>query len=200
MREQEIKLTNVKKSCNSARLVAKVLGIIMTVLSIIMVLGGVVVMFLKNQVNGSLSVQNANDMSAAIVIDEVGKEIFSVEEFNQLGKFGFFGFMNMPKILVSQGKIAEAICWLFFTAAISIAISAAVFFLIMNLFKLIKNSETPFDQQVMKKIKTLFIVLTVMALLYIGLGVAVLTGVVFWSIYCVMDYGFVLQKEADETL
>ena len=64
----------------------------------------------------------------------------------------------------------------------------------------LENSDTPFDESIMKKIKTVFGLITIVVFFSVGLGAAVLVGVGFWSMYCILDYGYVLQKEADETL
>ncbi len=79
-------------------------------------------------------------------------------------------------------------------------IATAIFIMIQKTFVLIKDSETPFDPAVLKRLKLVFVIIAIAALLFSGVGTAVMSGIVFWCVYCILDYGFILQQEVDETL
>ena len=200
MREQEIKLANVKKSCSTTGKVAKVLGILMAVIAVVMLVGGIVMLACKNNINSSIKTEEVSGKVVAHVFSENGTELFSLEQVEDMGKHGILGMFNVVGILMYKGMAAEAFAVTFFSTAVTIAILAGIFIIIMKVFKLIENSDSPFNGDVMKKLKTAFIIITVYTFFAVGLGAAVLAGVVFWSIYCILDYGYVLQKESDETL
>ena len=52
----------------------------------------------------------------------------------------------------------------------------------------------------MGRLKTSFIILTVVVVIFVGLGAGVIAGLLLWCIYSILDYGKVLQTEVDETL
>lgn len=193
MREQEIKLANVKKSCSTTGKVAKVLGILMAVIAVVM-------LACKSNINSSIKTEEVSGKVVAYVFSENGTELFSLEQVEDMGKHGILGMFNVVGILMYKGMAAEALAVTFFSTAVTIAILAGIFIIIMKVFKLIENSDSPFNGDVMKKLKTAFIIITVYTLFAVGLGAAALAGVVFWSMYCILDYGYVLQKESDETL
>lgn len=200
MREQEIKLANVKKSCSTTGKVAKVLGILMAVIAVVMLVGGIVMIACKSNINSSIKTEEVSGKVVAHVFSENGTELFSLEQVEDMGKHGILGMFNVVGILMYKGMAAEALAAVFFSTAVAIAILAGIFIIIMKVFKLIENSDSPFNGDVMKKLKTAFIIITVYTLFAVGLGAAALAGVVFWSLYCILDYGYVLQKESDETL
>ncbi|MBO4457028.1 MAG: hypothetical protein J5802_04860 [Butyrivibrio sp.] len=200
MRENEIKLANVKKSCNVAGKVAKVLSIVMIVVAVVLVACGIFMFAFKGEINKNMKVEEVSGEMIAHLYNENGTEICSFNEFEDMGRHSIIGAFNVMEVLVHKGMVAESMGVVFFATAVSLAILAGIFILIMNVFKMIENSDTPFDEAVMKKLKTAFIVFAVYILFSVGLGTAVLAGVVFWSIYCILDYGYVLQKESDETL
>ena len=60
--------------------------------------------------------------------------------------------------------------------------------------------ETPFSESVMGRLKTSFIIMTVVLTLFVGIGPGVIGGLFMWCVYSILDYGKVLQTEVDETL
>ena len=113
---------------------------------------------------------------------------------------GIIGTTSLMKHLIGKELFAEALGVGFISLGVTIAIIAGIFIIIMKVFKLIQNSDTPFGVDIMKRLKSVFIIITVYTFFSTGLGSAALAGVVFWSVYCILDYGYVLQKESDETL
>lgn len=200
MNEYEIKLANVKKSCDVARKVAMVLSILMGLLTAFALLCGLVMIFIRGDLNRNVNVEEVGGRLIAHVCDENGVEQFSVEPTSIYGKHSLVRVSGIKEKLIGKGLVAEAYGADMIYSAIGAAIATGIFIIIMNVFKLIQNSDTPFCVDVMKRIKTVFIIITVFAFFNDGIGSAVLTGAVFWSVYCILDYGYVLQKESDETL
>ena len=71
--------------------------------------------------------------------------------------------------------------------------------ILKNVFTTIENSETPFNENVLNKVKIAGILVTILTFAK-SLGIAVKVGLSFWCVYCILDYGVELQKNEDETL
>lgn len=197
MREYEIKLANVKKSCNTVRKVAKVLSIFFAVISVVMLVGGIFMFAFRSDINKYTSIEEVDGKMVAHICDKDGTEyttLYNLVIKSSLGAIDFTG------AFVNKGMAAEGMGVGFFILAAFTGILFGIFVIIMNAFKVIGNSDSSFNETVMKKLKTAFIIITVYTFFSVGLGASVLAGVVFWCIYCILDYGYALQKEADETL
>ncbi|SCY01955.1 hypothetical protein SAMN02910451_01135 [Butyrivibrio hungatei] len=197
MREYEVKLANIKKSCNTTRKIANVLGVLMAVVAVAALVGGVLIFAYRDDINKNAVVENINGKTVAHICGDDGTELF---ELDNLGIQIALGSVSFTGVFANKGMVAEGLGVGCFIIAVVLAVVAGIFILIMNVFKVVENSDSPFSEEVMKKLKAAFIIITVFTALAVGIGPAVLTGVVFWSIYCILDYGYVLQKEADETL
>ena len=203
MNEYEIKLANVKKSCDVARKVAKVLSVIMVIFAVLMLVCGSGMIICRGLINECMKIEVENINGETImhmmqVIDSKGttNEIFSFSHSDGI----IIGTNYLMKHLIAKGMSAEAVGVGCISLGVTLVIFAGIFIIIMKVFKLIQNSDTPFGVDIMKRLKSVFIIITVYTFFSEGLGSAVLTGAVFWSVYCILDYGYVLQKESDETL
>lgn len=200
MREYEIKIANVKKSCDTARKVAKFLSVFFAVVTVLLLVGSIVLFANKGELNNYAKVENINGRNMACFYNNEGNEVINISQVDKVADYGILGALNVMNMLIGKGMVAEALGVSTLSMAASLAIFVVVLFMIMNVFKMIENSDTPFDESIMKKIKTVFGLITIVVFFSVGLGAAVLVGVGFWSMYCILDYGYVLQKEADETL
>ena len=202
MREYENKLANVKKSCDVARKVAKVLSIIMAIGTAFILICGLVMVVFKSEINTCVKLEHETNLGETMVhiyhlrgTTEHDLCTLTVNESSCI-----VGTTYLVKKFIDKAMYAEAMAVMFFSVGVLFAIIAGIFNVIMKAFKLIEDSDTPFDGDVMKKLKTAFIIITVYTFFFVGVGVSILAGVMFWSIYCILDYGYVLQKESDETL
>lgn len=198
MKEQELKLANVKKSCDTVRKVSKFLGIMLIVIAILVAVAAIAIMCVRNEINSNLLFDQVTNQ-LKIVGDESGN-FASLEDVNIDIQTGVLSFDFDGMEFITKGKFAELFALYCLTGSIICAIVAGVFITIQKTFEFIKNSETPFDKKVLDRLKVVFVALTIVAALLSGLGTALLLGVIFWSIYCIIDYGYVLQTEIDETL
>jgi hypothetical protein len=75
---------------------------------------------------------------------------------------------------------------------------------IISIFEKILKSliaeENPFSENIMKQVRTAFIISTVVCVLFVGVGCGLLVGLMMWCIYAILEYGAALQTEVDETL
>ena len=69
-----------------------------------------------------------------------------------------------------------------------------------SVFGLIETEETPFTDKVIKRITIVLGVLSFLLLATCGSALGIISGLVTWVVYNVLDYGKTLQIQADETL
>ena len=104
-----------------------------------------------------------------------------------------FDFSNMgywTKKLASEGKVAEA--------SIVFLISIIMHF-IVKIFKKICNDYSPFLPEIVKDIK-IVLLLTTLLILKNSIGLGIISGFTFWGIIELYEYGCELQNQVDETL
>lgn len=190
MREEALKLEKVKKSCKTTAKVAQVLEIIVIVAFALCIVGAVICFCTRNEIDNGMTQRMAQTG------DGMGYASFDTD--TQIG--GLLSFTVDSEKLVEAGEYGLLSAVYCLMGAIVCAVAAVIFDLIRRIFKLIMASETPFDEGVLKKIKVLFIIICVAILFTSGLGEAVLAALILRSIYNILDYGFTLQKQVDETI
>ena len=84
-------------------------------------------------------------------------------------------------------------------AAIFVALALVLVIVVKKMFSEIKESDTPFRTSILSRIKATGIVITIFVLTQ-SVGIAAITALTFWCIYCVFEYGVELQNNEDETL
>ncbi|MDD6039556.1 MAG: hypothetical protein PUD20_12285 [bacterium] len=187
MNENE-KLAKVKKSCNIAHQVSKVLMTILIVASLITLGVGIYMLCNQDRVNSAIANQLQENPGATITVDETrfgdGLICFTLDVNDEL----------------EQGMYAIALGKVCIFAFVMCLVFAIIFANIVSIFKTIKISETPFCEAVLKKLKATFIKLFVICVLVFGVTEAIMLGMFLWCVYCILDYGFALQQEVDETL
>lgn len=182
MREQEMKLEKVKKSCQTAKSVTKVMQIILVVGCILCLVGAAIVFAMRDSVNAAIA---ANEASVS---------------FKNITANGIIGLDVDVADFIAEGMYAE-VCMIYcIVGAVYTFFCSIIFRMISKVFVIIEQSETPFSDEVVKKLKKAFIVIVVVTGLFVGVGTALLTALFLWCIYCILDYGITLQAEVDETL
>ncbi|MCQ2080501.1 MAG: hypothetical protein MJZ11_02505 [Lachnospiraceae bacterium] len=182
MNEQNLKLEKVKKSCN-------VIGKVLLFFKILMIIGivGCAIGAITSSVIGNDGLKLAFEQEEGTIGDMRinfgnGLIVLHSDEFIEEGNY---------LLLILLNTIAGAIVC---------AIGLAFFTFIGRVFKTIEKSETPFCDEVIKSLKISFIVLSIFIAVASGLGTGAITALVCWCLYTIFQYGYVLQKEADETI
>lgn len=192
MREETLKLAKVKKSCKATETVSKVLEIILIVATCICVAGAIICFCLNKDINESVA-----QMSTQAEMQEFLNITKSLDDASIGGSLKFTVHMDQ---LIAEGQYGLVTGILCLFGAVICGMTALVFGMIRRTFKIILTSETPFCQEVLKGIKLMSIILCIELLLMSGIGTAVLAALIFWSIYNILDYGFTIQQQIDETL
>ena len=169
------KIGRIKKAAGITAKVLNVLRIVAIVTIVLCVVSGIMAMIVKN--DGSNSVR--------------------------MGRFVFIGNVSDPKspvrewLNITDPNVAAGIDS--FIVAAMAALMLAVICILRTTFREIEKSDTPFREEVLKRIRIAGILITVIAVNY-SVGVAAMAALTAWCVYCVFDYGIELQKNEDETL
>ena len=70
----------------------------------------------------------------------------------------------------------------------------------INIFKSLAQEETPFSENILKRLRNIFIIITVLIAAYLGVGLCIVGALLLWCIYSILEYGVALQTEVDELL
>lgn len=219
------KLVQVRKSCKVLEILFKVLKIICIVGACMCLIGSLVCGILSNKII-KFNKEAGNSTNYKIYLHLFDNDIISYEDGKLEGPFapalekafeerikdelGINGSVNLDGVfegeygenavdlLNSFARIGMVLGMIF--AAIMSAAAAVVWWLIERIFKEIKESDSPFTESILKKLKVVFIIISILPLFTNGVGAAIVTALICWAIYCIIDYGYALQNEVDETL
>lgn len=187
MREQELKLEKVKKSCDTAKKISKGFKVLFIVSSVLCLVGAGIMFGFRGQLNESIAqTQITNPGNFEMNLDDI--------------RTGIISFAIDEEEVISKGTYAETYSIVCVIGAAACIAMAVIFGLIQKIFDLIDEEGSPFGENVLSKIKKIFIAIAVIVGLEVGLGIGLFLGLFFWCLYCIMDYGAALQKEVDETL
>lgn len=185
MNEQISKLSAIKKRCITSTKFISVLQI----LAIIGIVGAIV---------GAISCVTMKDSINQAMAEQIASGKATVESF-EFGT-GILNFkMNYEKAFES-GNYADPLAINCVMAAIITGISLFLLTAFKKIFKNLINEENPFSDSILKRLKICSIVIIVVLGAFVGVGPAVVIGLLLWCIESMLEYGKVLQTEVDEML
>ena len=125
-----------------------------------------------------------------------GSGYVSIEE-RDLGLISWA--VDMDK-LIESGDYVTSFNVAMFVAIGHIVIVLAILYIFRKIFLELERSESPFSHDILKKLNILFILISIACLVSQGVGYGVMAWFITRLIYCILDYGCVIQTEIDETL
>lgn len=175
------KLESIKKSSKVAMILARIAMIICIVGASICVCVGIYLIAFNSSVNEELL---RAVTEGKLDLDELTSE---------LGRNGFaLPFDDLDKISGTLGLNL-------LLTGIVVALFAVVFHFVGRVFKDIQESDSPFRQSILKSMRVVFVLVTLLVL-QSSVLIGVLVGFSLWCVYCVFGYGCELQQLSDETL
>jgi len=220
------KLTQVRKSCKVLEIVFKILKIICIVGASMCLVASLIFGIFGNRVVWFNSGNGAANSNLRINLHLFDNDIISYEDGKLDGPFapiiekeleerienelGIKGNVNLEGVFEGEygedavdllnafTRIGMVLGMIF--AAIFAGIAAVIWWLIERIFKEIKESDSPFTESILKKLRMVFIIISILPLFTNGIGAAIITALICWAIYSIIDYGYALQSEVDETL
>ena len=179
---ENAKIEKIRKAAGVTANVLNVLKIVMIVVMVLCFIGGIGAMIISAD-DGTPEQAFRNTVRVRGLLffaqaDEVGSPLT--------------GWLNLKEPNVIAGLN-------FFAAVVIAAMVLAVVIILRKTFLEIRDSDTPFREEVLKRLKITGILVTVIALNY-AIGIGLIIGLTFWCFYRIFDYGIELQKNEDETL
>ena len=185
MDEQNKRLAEIRKRCTKSCKVLKVFQIMIVVAAALTLFAGIFMLSNSERLNPMLEREYA---AGNLKIDE---------ELRSGGLMSLgFDFDNY----YSEGNFTFPLFILSMAAFVAEVLTLAVVIIIKNILGALIDEESPFSETIFKKLKIGFIMITASLLLTVGLGTALIVGLVLWCVYAILEYGAALQAEVDGTL
>ncbi len=185
MNEQKNKLEIIKKRCATSSKVVGVIRII-TIVGIVLSVVGAIVCFTKRDMVDSFFSEAVK--SGNITVDNL-----------QIGNGGLKLIINYQDA-IAAGNYAVPMT---FNCIVSAIICLVVTLILSILTKTCSDwakEETPVAETILKRLRTMFIIIAFLLAIYAGIGPCVVGALLLWCIYSIMEYGAALQTEVDEML
>ena len=193
MRVEELKLEKVKKSSKTAEKVSFTLEIILIVATVLCMAASIFSYVNRADIDKEMQAR----------IENKGEEV--TEAFDKIKNLdyevgGVVVLSFDPSDNIENGEYGEYAAKGCALAALVCIMVSIIFAFVRRIFKTINAAETPFEESVIKKIKGLFITVCIVLLIAVGIFAAGAAALLCWGIYTILDYGYVIQKQVDETL
>lgn len=185
MNEQNLKLETIKKRCITSTKFISVLQVLAIIGIIGAIVGVIACVAMKDTINQAMAEQIASG-NATIENFEFGTGILNFK-------------MNYEKAFES-GNYADPLAINCVMATIITGISLFLLTAFKKMFKNLIKEENPFSDSILKSLKICSIVIIVVLGAFVGVGPAVVIGLLLWCIESVLEYGKALQTEVDEIL
>ena len=185
MNEQNKKLEIIKKRCGTS---SKVVGIIriITIMGIVLsVVGAIICFSQRDMIDEQLSEAIA---SGNVTVDNL-----------QIGNDGFKIVLNYQEAF-DAGNYAIPMAFNCISSTLICLIVTLILSIFKNIFGSLAKEETPFSENILKRLKTAFIITAVLLAIYLGIGPCIVGALLLWCIYSILEYGMALQSEVDELL
>ena len=185
MNEQSKRLEAIRNRCKTSSKVIIVIQTI-TLIAIVASLIGAIVCFAQ---------RDMVDMHLARAVAEGTVQVDNLKISGGLFHL-FIDYSQAFKV----GNYAIPMFFNCIISAIICSIITVVLFMVKKIFDNLVKDENPFSDGILKKLKTIFVIIAVMILFAVGVGPCVIMSLLMWCIYTVLEYGKALQTEVDELL
>ncbi|MBO4636234.1 MAG: hypothetical protein J5685_03725 [Clostridiales bacterium] len=227
MNEEITKLAKVKKSCKAGRILTKILMIISIVAVVLSLVSGIAIIAAGERFDHALlegsrdpfyqdggmvvpfgvrvSVKYSGDEDVVINVDDLSSPEYLADqtpasESNSLVESGAY-HASRTALLITNKLTPHMLygLYLIFISVLCLAV-VIVMHLLSSTFGIIEKEESPFSKKVIKRLTAIFTVISVVLLCTLGWGAGIIMGIITWALYTILDYGRILQIQADETL
>lgn len=182
MSESNVKIQKIQKTSKTALILVRVAKVFCIVMSVVTVGCGC----------GFIGARNYLDQEFAKAI-ETG-ELSAEDVYISAGGF-LDGALNLEKVDSVASTLGG---YLIALGAILICFAIVLHFM-GKVFKDIMGSYSPFRPEIIKRLKVVFVLITVLTLRS-SLLIGVIIGFSLWCVFQIFEYGCELQRQSDETL
>lgn len=182
MSESSLKIQKIQKSSNVALVLVRISKIFCIAMAVAAIGCGC----------GLIGAQNYLDQELAKALEE---GTLTMDELYVNGG----GFLDGAINLAKADSVSETLgAYLLVLGAVLICL-AIIFHFMAKVFRDIKESYSPFRPEIVKNMKVVFVLITVLVLRS-SLLIGVVIGFSLWCILQIFEYGCELQRQSDETL
>lgn len=178
MKEEKVIIEKIQKTCKAGATVTSIIKIFCVVMSVVAILGGFFIMF-NTRINGL--------MEQLIASGELREQDLDALESALLGH------------MLEEGNFTLVIGAEAVAMGIMLICTAVILHFVGKVFKEMRESYSPFQLSVVKNLKVVFILVTLLTLSN-SLAIALIVGLAFWCVIQIFEYGCELQRQSDETL
>ena len=197
MNEENVKLAKIKKSCKTGKLISTILCIVAIAGCVLSLIGGISILAMGRNFDNAVE-QAIEDGTITTGSNNIG----AVRAVNiDLGNVSSL-HSDIPAIQEAIDDHPYSIMYGSYVLAVSLitVITAVMMKLISSVFALIEKEDTPFNDNVIKRVTIVMIVISGFLLMTSGAALGILSGLVTWAVHTILDYGKTLQIQSDETL
>lgn len=197
MNDMNDKLLKIKKSCHAGKIIANVLCIICIVGCVCSLIAGIALV--ANADEFEPQIQQIADEGR---LDSADNRIVSVRMFSFDSVDPSDWESDLPAMQKALDEHPYCIIYGVYVimAAGILAVVAVLMKLVNGTFALIEKEDNPFTDKVIKRVTIVLGIISGLLLITSGAAWGLLGGLVTWVVYTVLDYGRILQIQADETL
>lgn len=182
MSETNVKIEKIQKTSKIVLILASIAKVLCIVVAVSCLVGGMLSFGLKDAINSGI----IRDLDNGTLQME---DVFAGQKMKA----------DVCEAIVQNGHTAEVLAGYLLTCGVMTTVMAVMFHFIGRIFKDFREGYSPFQPALVKKLKVLFVFITLFTL-KTSLLIGALIGLALWCVLQIFDYGCVLQRESDETL
>lgn len=181
----------LKRVASGLSKVLKVVKIILIVVSVIALIEAVV-FFILGGTDYITKIYEAHESKLANIKVEYDNDKFIFIKYNYVYLKDLYVNGDLDKLILGYGVETLA-------AAINFAVFALVCHYIRKVFVLLRDNENPFDVSMLKPLKIMFVLITIL-IIFKNLIIGIIVGGLLACLYFIYLYGCCMQEEDDHTL
>lgn len=182
MNENNLKIQKIKKSSHTALILVRIAKIFSIAMSVVTIVCGFVLIGMKGYLDQEIE-------------SALGEGVLTAEELY----INRGGFLDTALNLTKVDSISVTLGVYFCVIGIILICLAVVFHFVAKVFHDIEESYSPFRPEIVKNMKVVFVLVTVLVLRS-SLLIGAVIGFSLWCILQIFEYGCELQRQSDETL
>lgn len=178
MKEEKVIIDKIQRTCKIGAVLTMIVKIFCMVMSGITILTGLFIM--------------CNKWLDGVIAHAVASGDLQIQDLEVLEN-------ALLEYMLEEGSFTFVIGVELIVMGIIVICTAVIVHFVGKVFKEIRESYSPFRQSVIKNLKVIFVLVTLLALNN-SLAIALIVGLAFWCVIQIFEYGCELQRQSDETL
>lgn len=196
MDEVNAKLNRIKKSCHAGKIVSNIMCIIAIIGLVASIAGSVIIFGMGKKFDDEV----AKAQDANIVSTESKMFASKMFDINLGDPASVHSDIKAVQDLIDAHPYSTVYGFFLAVSAVTLLIVVVLMKMVNRVFALIEESDSPFTNQIIKRVTVVLVMTSVILLMTGGAAMGGLGIIVTWAVRSIMDYGRTLQIQSDETL